>query len=87
MTRTRMLPNGAARSVEAALPEPARLDEALRELARHLDAAIDGDTLAERTDGLARVLAWSRERAAAWHNDALAVLDHKGRMVYSNPAL
>lgn len=62
MIRERWLPNGADKSIAAALPDGARLDGSLHDLARHLDACIDGETLAERTDGLARVLAWSRER-------------------------
>lgn len=62
MTSVKWLPNGAARSIEAALPDGTRFEGGLQELARPLDAFVDGGTLAERTDGLAQLLSWSRER-------------------------
>lgn len=62
MTSVKWLPNGAARSIEAALPDGTRFEGGLQELARQLDAFVDGGTLAERTDGLAQLLSWSRER-------------------------
>lgn len=62
MTRARLLPNGAARSVLAALPDGTALSPALSRLAAHLDALVDGATLAQRTDGLVELAAWTRER-------------------------
>ncbi|MEO5988352.1 MAG: hypothetical protein ABIU54_06875, partial [Candidatus Eisenbacteria bacterium] len=62
MTRPRQLPNGAAASIQAALPEGAVLPSALTLLAGHLDAFVDGMSLAERTDGLVSLAVWIRER-------------------------
>lgn len=62
MTRARLLPNGAAPSILAALPDGARPSAALHELAEHLDAFVDGDSLGQRTDGLVALIAWTRAR-------------------------
>lgn len=62
MTDSPLLPNGAARSILAALPEGTHLSAALAMLAGHLDAFVNGDSLAVRTDGLVALAAWTRER-------------------------
>ncbi len=65
MTPSRHLPNGAARSIQAALPDGTLLSSALTLLAEHLDEFVDGETLAERTDGLVALALWTRERDRA----------------------
>lgn len=62
MTALRRLPNGAFRSIEAALPDLAGSASALRSLGRHLDTLADGGSLGQRTDGLGDLAAWLRER-------------------------
>lgn len=56
-------------------------------LALSLSGQIEGLIGLRETRTREQLLEWARQRAGAWHNDAVLVLDQKGRLVFKNAAV